>query len=481
MCRCQYTRLNSLNHLISSFGIAIMILRPGLNKFQRKIGSKTIFILLCCIVIALIVDTSIVKISAFTGGLSSSVSSIAIFTFMAVIFGVGQYFIFGFVRRGNEKNSLNQTLPLIAIHKPLSITQYVLIAIFGCIILQMVFTSSYNLLFLEVVIWINYGLAFTLLGFLSQRFLSWFKVNNDAVVLAYALAIITISINAVFGLVYMTNELIGKPAIVQPFLTPVASYGSGFDIFNSGYVITSVMSFILTWIATVLLLHSYSKKLGRAKYWILVSIPLLYFLSQFQLVFLNVFEALRVSEPILYGVVYTLFFSATISSGGVLFGIAFWSVARNIIRDEVKRYMMISAYGMMLLFSSNQLTGLVLTPYPPFGLTAVSFFGLASYLILIGIYSSAITVSEDSKLRYSIRNFARKESRLLDSIGTAHMEKEIEKRVIAVTKQNQDTLVEQTGIQSSLTEEDMKQYLEQVLNEVKKEKASTRNDPIGDK
>lgn len=133
------------------------------------------------------------------------------------------------------------------------------------------------------------------------------------------------------------------------------------------------MSFILTWIATVLLLHSYSRKLGRIKYWILVSIPLIYFLSQFQLAFLNIFTPFRLSEPILFGIVYTLFFSATIPAGGVLFGIAFWSVARNLGRDIVKQYMMISAYGMMLLFSSNQVSGLVLAPYPPFGLATVSF------------------------------------------------------------------------------------------------------------
>jgi sulfite reductase beta subunit-like hemoprotein len=61
-----------------------------------------------------------------------------------------------------------------------------------------------------------------------------------------------------------------------------------------------------------------------------------------------------------------------------------------------------------------------------------------------------------------------KESRLLDSIGMAQMEQEIEKRVITLTKQNQDRMAEESGIQSSLTEDDMKDYLEQVIKEVKK-------------
>jgi len=92
--------------------------------------------------------------------------------------------------------------------------------------------------------------------------------------------------------------------------------------------------------------------------------------------------------------------------------------------------------------------------------------GLASYLILIGIYSTAISVSEDSKLRQTIRSLTTKESKLLDSIGTAHMELEIQRRVLKITQLNQDRLVEESGIQSSLTEEDMKEYLQQVIREL---------------
>jgi hypothetical protein len=136
--------------------------------------------------------------------------------------------------------------------------------------------------------------------------------------------------------------------------------------------------------------------------------------------------------------------------------------------------MMISAYGMVLLFSSNQVSGLVLAPYPPFGLTTVSFFGLASFLIFIGIYSSAISVAEDSSLRQTIRSVAMKESRLLDSIGTAQMEQEIQAKVITLTRRNQDKMTEESGIESSLTEEDMKEYLKQVIVEVKKHRDSAQ-------
>lgn len=143
----------------------------------------------------------------------------------------------------------------------------------------------------------------------------------------------------------------------------MANYGSAYGVYSAANVVTSIASFVLTWIATVLLLHSYSRSLGRVKYWILVSIPLVYFLSQFQFVFVDLFTSFRISQPILFGMVYTLFFDATIPVGGALFGIAFWSVARNMERNVVRRYMMISAYAMTLLFSSSQDTGLGFLAY----------------------------------------------------------------------------------------------------------------------
>jgi Tfp pilus assembly PilM family ATPase len=53
-------------------------------------------------------------------------------------------------------------------------------------------------------------------------------------------------------------------------------------------------------------------------------------------------------------------------------------------------------------------------------------------------------------------------------VGTAQMEQEIQKRVITLTKQNQESLVEESGIQPSLTEEGMKSYLQQVIKEIQK-------------
>ncbi len=129
--------------------------------------------------------------------------------------------------------------------------------------------------------------------------------------------------------------------------------------------------------------------------------------------------------------------------------------------------MMISAYGMMLLFTANQPTSLTLIPYPPFGLSSICFMVLASYLVFLGVYSSATSVSEDTRLRQTIRKIALRESQFLDVIGTAQMEQELQRRVITIYAKTKSSMVEETGISSSVDENDIKSYLQDIVEEIK--------------
>ena len=108
--------------------------------------------------------------------------------------------------------------------------------------------------------------------------------------------------------------------------------------------------------------------------------------------------------------------------------------------------------------------------YPPYGLLTVSAMALSSYLMLIGIYSSAISVAQDSGIRKLIRKSVPEELRLLDRIGTAQMQKEIESKVIYFAKRETTDLIEDSGIEPSLSDSDVQGYLKQVLDEVKRER-----------
>jgi len=159
----------------------------------------------------------------------------------------------------------------------------------------------------------------------------------------------------------------------------------------------------------------------------------------------------------------------------ILFGIAFWSVAKNIQNKVVKNYLVISAYGMVLLFTANQPVGLTLIPYPPFGLATISFVGLSAYLVFIGIYSASLSVALDSKLRSVIRKTTFDEAKFLKDIGSSEMERVIEKRVHVMMTRTQDDFKMETGIEPSLTDSEAKEYLLEVLDEIKDKRKSSNN------
>src|SRR5262249_9571569 len=160
----------------------------------------------------------------------------------------------------------------------------------------------------------------------------------------------------------------------------------------SGYAISTIISFILTWVATAFLLRHYSKKLGKLKYWTIVCCPLIYFLSQFLTLSPKLMDTLLSTDPVYYSMVLSLIFTMGKVAGGVFFGIAFWLISRSLPKiSVVKDYLIICAYGFIFFFISNQAIVLVIAPYPPFGIIAIAFAGLASYLIIIGIYYSALS------------------------------------------------------------------------------------------
>jgi hypothetical protein len=436
-------------------------------------SGKKIFVLMCLVTASLIIDTSLTRISKLNIVQSSAPhESLPIFTVIGVGYVITQYLLMKFVKQKSKDIRSNRRL-----HTIVTALQYVLSVVVILVILQLWVLSYYNTVLLTVTIVISYTMAIIMIGLLAERFFSWFRSNRNIVVLSYGIASGIFVINAGITMVFLTNLLSVKPAEVYDFLSLGSTFispGSIMDNLNNAFVISSILSFVSMWIATTLLLRHYSRNTGRTKYWVIIGIPLAYFLSQFLTIFLNLFTPIINVEPVSYGIVLTLAYTFSKPAGGILFGIAFWTIARNIPQSSVVRdYMLISAYGLVLLFVSNQAIVLAEVPYPPFGLATVSFIGLSAYLVLLGIYSSAISVSEDSKLRQSIRTFAIKESRLLDSIGMAQMEQQIHRKVIEFTKQNQDKMAEETGIQSSLTEEDMKQYLEQVIREVKMQKSTT--------
>jgi hypothetical protein len=335
--------------------------------------------------------------------------------------------------------------------------------------------------------------ATIIMGLISFKLFSWYKVNNrNFIVFFYGLAAAALAISIAGDtfdkllLVQVVEEKSPPGAIpqasfiyetfekyhgeieykvVNPHTTTLyAVPTSKLDLYNQIIYWTSLAPYILTWAGTALLLsYYYKRKIGKLNFtfWVIISVPLILYLIGSGLIF-------SLPSDIPYRFYFRLLFRAGTIGSSVLFGLAFFITSRRLFATKVKDYLIISAMGIIIIGIANEISALQHT----YGVAAHSLVLLASYLFSIGLYSSAASIAQDAKLRQYLRKSVEQQSNILDNIGTSQMEQEVRKKVVKVMKDLSYQTEEKTGIQASLEEQDIQQYLNKALAEVKAKRRS---------
>jgi len=118
---------------------------------------------------------------------------------------------------------------------------------------------------------------------------------------------------------------------------------------------------------------------------------------------------------------------------------------------------------MVILFSSVEIRPLQYKALPPYGLVTEAFIPLGAFMLLVGIFTSAVNVSQDSELRREFRKSAIAQLNLLRTIGIAQMEKELLKNFKLIEKRYPN--VEST---QDYSEDNVKEIVHEVLQEIKR-------------
>lgn len=111
-----------------------------------------------------------------------------------------------------------------------------------------------------------------------------------------------------------------------------------------------------------------------------------------------------------------------------------------------------------------------IAPYPPFGISTITVMRISAYMIVLGIYSTTISISNDSELRKSLRRFVRSQSHPFELMAASDTENEIESWVLFVLRRQSAELELATGVEASLTEDELKAYLKEVLRKTGRER-----------
>src|SRR3989449_1461979 len=329
--------------------------------------------------------------------------------------------------------------------------------------------------------------ASIILGIMSFKFLSWHRLNRrNIMILFYGLAAATIAI-AITGDAYTKRMLVKivqekTPAgvasqssfiyktfkkyhgevqykVVNPYTTTLWVSPTLTNSLKNNLDLLSALPYIFMWLAIATLLRQYYRSIRGGdnkfpfKFWIVLAIPLILYLVGSNLIF-----STPADTP--YKFYYRSVYRAGTIGSSLLFALAFYVATRNLTAGKVKDYLSISAIGIIMVRIA-----LISALEPTYGVAAHSTVLLSSYLFVIGFYALGISISQDRSLRQAIRNSALEAG--MDVFGTPYMQQQIERRVLKVIKEQQETLAEQTGIGTSLSDEDIKKYLNEVLVEVR--------------
>jgi hypothetical protein len=427
--------------------------------------NKKLLIIMTIVVVTLTVDSQIGIIADMIPEQLASSAGTTTFVAIWVIFVVTQYYILGYIKKINKENRA-KTRYLNLTHRIVTIAQFVLAGVIGLVILQIFISQLYNTAMLYAALSISYGLWIVTLGLLAKAFFSWYRLSNkNVMVLILALSMIAYVTNGALGLYTYLDFLAQRNPTIRSSdvaVFPKFSIATLGDQINIAYQLSSSVAYVLTWIGTVLLLRPYMKKLGRIKFWTIMAAAMVYYIIIFPLFTLGFFNP----PENVNAMTNILIFSMSSVFTGIVFGAAFLSVARTLqTGSAVRDYMTVAAYGFVLFYVAGSAM-VSQAAYPPYGLAAVSFTGLSCYLIYNGLYFSAISVSQDTALRRTIRKSVTEQSKLLDSIGSAQMERELQGLVLTVAKKTSDIMAEETGVEASMKEDDMKDYMELVIKEL---------------
>lgn len=433
---------------------------------------KLIVVVAGVLTIFLVLDMELSNVADILHNDMSSLTGVGVFILISLVYLIFQFLLLQFSRQ-NTADLRARRREIKIIDKFVFEVQISIIIIFLLIITEIVTLKIYEVFFLTIITFISNVATLVVMLFLFKRLTQYYKSHSQRTILSYAVSALIISVTALITIFFMVPVLALHSHSVSPdseVVFPTFVPGSLLDKLNYAYYILSVLSFLSVWAGTVTLLVHYAKKVGHTRFWILMVLPLAFYLGQIAVISLQIpllFIGLDQTSFIFY---YRLIFTISSTIGGILFSQPFFLVARSIPHESTTyKHLTILGIGMVLFFVSGSAT-VYHAPFPPFGLPTVALIGISSYLLFLGLYSTTISLSEDMEI-YKLISKSAREWKFFLKLGDAELEKSVLDKVHSV----KESMTAESGVAPSVSIGEAKHYLTAVLEQIKREKASLDN------
>lgn len=454
-----------------------MKVRRSFDRVISSIKSKSNPVLMVIVLLIIItsIESTIGYIADFIPEMLSSFYGVLFYVGMTLFSVFGSFYMIGYIQRLANSTKGGRYANFKPIFYVVFVAQSLITAVLIFVIIQILAFQEYNIITLYIVHTISYGTWIGIMGLLARAFILWYKnFSHNNLTLIFAIAMIAYVVNGIIGFIGYIDYLIQQdPIIFSDYIAYFPEYSNTSMIFQAigwGNTIASMIAYIFTWIGSVKLLYQSIRRIGSLTFWSLMIISMVYYNLSYFLFVLGFFSPDDNSNALLNILIFTIGTAAS----GIIFGVSFLSIARTLRKDSiVKTQLILTAYGFILFYVTGSASA-AQAAYPPYGLISISLIGLSCYLIYSGLLSSVQTVSQDNVLLRSIRKLVTEQANFLGSIGTAQRNKELESRVLRVAKNLEAEIEEASGVETSLNETEMVDYIQYVMKEIHGSKKTTQ-------
>ena len=446
------------------------------SHLSLKITNKVALFFILAISVIIVIDSSVINFYAYTNKELPVSSKVGIFTIFSITFAVFAIVLLKAIESYDLMSSYKRKKAQNLVRFTALASQFMVIAFLAVEILQMVFVKMYNSNLTLLILFTSFVPSVLFILLLVVLLVRWFRSSKNFMIIAYAISFSIVCIYLVLSIVYVnvqytsTSEWIKAKSLHSTLVNSSVSDLS----FSFGVTLDalSLLSFVFVWVATVALLRQYRNKIGRTRFWVIITIPLLYFLFPFETYFANFSEAMLSGSPVIFSVIYILLFSATKQVGGVLFSIVFLTAATKIKQPHLQNSLRIAAIGIAVVFSSLEINSLLYAAYPPYGVLTIMLMPLGSYCLFIGLFASARLASQDKKLRREFYQSAEKQLAFLQTLGKVQMENELEKSLKSIL--NRSSVLDESR-DDYRREENVRELVQEVIDELRSKRDTREN------
>jgi hypothetical protein len=274
---------------------------------------------------------------------------------------------------------------LTIVSKVITIIQIILSIALVLLLLQIILTLQYYTAILTLVMITSYLLGSLMLGLLSYKFFLWYKSKRNTQILLYALSSAALSLTSASTIVAQSAIMLNHYPIVVEHVS-IAEFPSvnvnieGFaaSLLEISYLV-GFGAVMLTWGATMLMLHNYSSQIGKLRYWLVILPPLVSLFIGLVPIILAAPTTQSYLDAQLF--LFRIVSISALISQGFVYGFAFLTVSNSIrskIKSLISYYLNISALGITILLISLS-ANIAAGAFPPFGILSYSAFALGAY------------------------------------------------------------------------------------------------------